>query len=81
MNTLNALPTNALPSSLRLRAREQRLWLPREVARLFGVDSKTVTRWNRSGKIEAIRTIGGHRRFAEAEVRRLFETGGGQWPA
>ena len=34
---------------------------PAEVARLFRVNPKTVTRWARSGKINAIRTLGGHR--------------------
>jgi excisionase family DNA binding protein len=43
-----------------------------EVARLFRVDPKTVTRWARAGKLSAIRTPGGHRRFPEAEVRRLL---------
>jgi len=42
-----------------------------EVAAIFRVDPKTVQRWGRSGKLTAIRTLGGHRRYIEAEVRRL----------
>jgi predicted site-specific integrase-resolvase len=38
---------------------------------MFRVDPKTVQRWGRSGKLTAIRTLGGHRRYIEAEVRRL----------
>jgi excisionase family DNA binding protein len=32
-----------------------------------------VTRWARAGKISAIRTLGGHRRFRESEIRALLE--------
>src|SRR5205807_2412739 len=38
------------------------LLTPAEVAAMFRVNPKTVTRWARSGKITAIRTLGGHRR-------------------
>ena len=48
------------------------LLTPAEVARAFQVDPKTVTRWANSGKLRTIRTIGGHRRFLEAEVRALL---------
>ena len=39
------------------------LLTPSEVAAMFRVNPKTVTRWARAGKISAIRTLGGHRRF------------------
>lgn len=45
---------------------------PAEVARLFSVDPKTVTRWAKAGKLTSIRTLGGHRRYREAEVRDLL---------
>lgn len=48
------------------------LLTPGEVAALFRVDPKTVTRWAKSGKLNAIRTLGGHRRFLESEVRALM---------
>jgi excisionase family DNA binding protein len=48
------------------------LLTPSEVATLFRVDPKTVTRWAKAGKISAIRTLGGHRRFHEDEVRGLL---------
>ena len=48
------------------------LLTPSEVATLFRVDPKTVTRWAKAGKISAIRTLGGHRRFHEDEVRSLL---------
>jgi len=44
------------------------LLTPREVADLFGVDPKTVTRWAKAGKLTSIRTLGGHRRFRKSEV-------------
>ena len=54
-----------------MEARE-RLLTPGEVASLFRVDPKTVTRWAAAGRISSIRTPGGHRRFRESEVRALL---------
>src|SRR5680860_938877 len=48
------------------------LLTPAEVAALFRVDPKTVTRWAKAGKLSSIRTLGGHRRYREAEVRSLL---------
>ena len=44
-----------------------------EVAEIFRVNPKTVTRWAQSGKISAIRTLGGHRRFRAIEILRYLE--------
>lgn len=49
------------------------LLTPSEVAAMFRVNPKTVTRWARAGKISAIRTLGGHRRFRAAEIKRFLE--------
>lgn len=49
------------------------LLTPAEVAALFRVDPKTVTRWAKAGKLSSIRTLGGHRRYRESEVRELLE--------
>ena len=46
---------------------------PAEVAALFRVNPKTVTRWARAGKVTAIRTLGGHRRFRRSEILRCLE--------
>jgi excisionase family DNA binding protein len=48
------------------------LLTPAEVATLFRVDPKTVTRWANDGLLSFIRTPGGHRRYYEAEVRALM---------
>lgn len=50
----------------------EKLLTPSEVAAIFRVDPKTVTRWAKVGKLSSIRTLGGHRRFREAEVRMLL---------
>ena len=50
------------------------LLTPGEVAVLFRVDPKTVTRWAQAGRIASIRTIGGHRRFRASDVERFLET-------
>ena len=50
------------------------LLTPREVADLFGVDPKTVTRWAKAGKLTSIRTLGGHRRYRKSEVEQLRQS-------
>jgi excisionase family DNA binding protein len=51
----------------------QTLLTPAEVAALFRVDPKTVTRWAKAGKLTSIRTLGGHRRYLESEVKLLLD--------
>lgn len=55
------------------------LLLPGEVAQLFRVDPKTVTRWAKDGIIGSQKTPRGHHRFHVEEVKKLLElhyTGG-----
>ena len=54
-------------------AETEQLLTPAEVAAMFRVDPKTVTRWAQAGKLNAIRTLGGHRRYREVEVRQLLD--------
>ena len=53
---------------------QETLLTPAEVATLFRVDPKTVTRWAKAGKLTSIRTLGGHRRYKESEVKALLKT-------
>jgi excisionase family DNA binding protein len=48
------------------------LLTPGEVAALFRVDPKTVTRWAQDGRLSSVRTLGGHRRFRADEVYALL---------
>ena len=48
------------------------LLTPSEVAAMFRVDPKTVTRWAKAGKLSSIRTLGGHRRYRASEVTALL---------
>jgi len=50
----------------------ERLLTPGEVALMFRVDPKTVTRWASAGRIGSIRTPGGHRRFRASEIDGLL---------
>lgn len=43
-----------------------------DVAEIFGVDPKTVTRWAKQGKLPSVRTPGGHHRFFESVIRRII---------
>ena len=54
---------------------------PSEVAELLHVTPKTVTRWAREGRLPTRRTLGGHRRYPESEIRDLAaQLRGGPWP-
>jgi excisionase family DNA binding protein len=57
---------------------QENLLTPSEVASMFRVDPKTVTRWSKAGKLTAIKTLGGHRRYRASEVNALLNslTGG-----
>jgi excisionase family DNA binding protein len=48
------------------------LLTPGEVSNMFRVDARTVVRWAKQGKITAVRTPGGHRRYRAAEVHALL---------
>ncbi len=54
------------------RPENERLLTPAEVASMFRVDPKTVTRWARDGRLTAVRTLGGHRRYLESQVLELL---------
>lgn len=57
----------------RLRSGAEAYLTPGEVAALFRVDPRTVTRWAKAGRLRCIRTPGGHRRFLDSDVRALLE--------
>lgn len=50
----------------------EELLTPSEVAALFRVDPKTVTRWAKAGKLSCVKTLGGHRRYLASEVNALL---------
>ena len=55
-------------------AEQETLLTPAEVAKIFRVDPKTVTRWAKAGKITAIRTLGGHRRYRQSEIQAIIKS-------
>jgi excisionase family DNA binding protein len=54
-------------------AENEELMTPKEVASVFHVDPKTVTRWANTGKLQYVLTPGGHRRYLQSEVRELSQ--------
>lgn len=48
------------------------LLTPGEVAKLFRVDPKTVTRWAEAGLLQSLKTPGGHHRFWQSTVITLL---------
>src|SRR3982750_3006926 len=51
-------------------------WLTiQEACAYLGVDQSTLRRWSDAGKVPVFRTPGGHRRYAEDDLRRLVGEG------
>jgi excisionase family DNA binding protein len=57
-----------------MTSEQEVLLTPAEVASIFRVDPKTVTRWAKAGKLTSIRTLGGHRRYKDSEVKALLNS-------
>jgi excisionase family DNA binding protein len=52
---------------------DDHLLTPGEVAEIFRVDPKTVTRWAVAGRTTSVRTPGGHHRFWASSVYALVD--------
>lgn len=48
----------------------EELFTPKQLAKLFGVTQQTLSQWEREGKIKAIKTEGGHRRYIHQVPRQ-----------
>jgi excisionase family DNA binding protein len=70
-----------LMASRKDQASKSSYLLPSEVAEVLQVSPKTVTRWAKEGKLASRRTLGGHRRYARADIEALVEHLEGQIPA
>src|SRR3989304_2234604 len=46
-----------------------------QACRALGVDESTLRRWADGGRVRAVRTVGGHRRFAESDIQTLLSGG------
>lgn len=57
----------------KLNLSENRLLTRSEVAEIFQVSPSTVTRWAEAGKLPAVKTLGGHRRYEARVVMELAE--------
>ena len=54
------------------RVQGPELLTPAEVAALFRVDPKTITRWAKAGRLTSLRTAGGHRRYYKDEIEGML---------
>lgn len=50
----------------------EKMLRPREVALLFKVDPKTVTRWAKTGRLTPVTLPSGHRRYRASDVEALM---------
>jgi excisionase family DNA binding protein len=60
-------------ASRRDQASKSPYLLTSEVAEVLQVSPKTVTRWAKEGKLASRRTLGGHGRYARADIESLAE--------
>jgi len=49
----------------------EKLYTLKEACLLLGLHPRTIQKWDKQGKIRAVRTPGGRRRIPESEIRRL----------
>jgi excisionase family DNA binding protein len=56
-----------------LQPAEPRYLRTAQVAELLQVSPKTVSRWAQEGMLPYFRTLGGHRRYPDAEIWALLE--------
>jgi len=77
----NQVEKEPLMVSRRAPASKSTYLLPSEVAEVLQVSPKTVTRWAKEGKLASRRTLGGHRRYARADIESLAERLQEQIPA
>lgn len=42
-----------------------------EVAKMLGVQPKTVSRWAKEGRLPFLKTLGGHRRYSKVAIEQL----------
>jgi excisionase family DNA binding protein len=47
--------------------------LTAEVADILHVSPETVSRWAKEGRLPFMKTLGGHHRYPEAEIRELAD--------
>lgn len=52
-------------------ARGKAVYTSSAVSAIFNVSPKTISRWAEEGRLSFTKTLGGHRRYTQAEVERL----------
>lgn len=43
-----------------------------EVAKILNVSQTTLRNWDKQGKLKALKTLGGHRRYPKSQIETLF---------
>jgi len=69
---MSGMSPNAAVRAAMRRLDPERLYTPAEVAAMFRVDPKTVARWAKGGRLPAIRTLGGHRRYRASDIDTML---------
>ena len=50
----------------------EKLITPATAAKMLGVTVMTIRNWENDGKLKAIKTFGGHRRFRLSDIKKLI---------
>ena len=45
----------------------------KQTSKMLGVCVDTLRKWDKSGKLKAVKTIGGHRRYKLSEIKAMQE--------
>lgn len=45
---------------------------PKKTAKMLGVCIVTLRNWEKNGKLECVRTLGGHRRYKLEEIKKIL---------
>lgn len=44
-----------------------------EVAQILNVSQTTLRNWDKQGKLKALKTLGGHRRYPKSQIETIFD--------
>ena len=55
-----------------MNKQSEELITPATAAKMLGVTVMTIRNWENDGKLKAIKTLGGHRRFNLFEIKKMI---------
>ena len=56
-----------------MESKQKELITGKQVAEMFGVHPDTIRDWANDGKLNSVKTLGGHRRYKLSEIQKIVE--------